>query len=141
MDNLNNLCQNFTDISICAMAYSNLYNFKLIVLGIMALFSIYFLLYTKNMVVNTTFDYYKQGALKYPSMLFLGFLPLFSLLLRHSIDFETFLIGIIGSYLVMMILGIAGILLFGWKTSVEMVYGAEATSLTEKWKYRRGRND
>lgn len=140
MDNLNNLCDNFTELAVCAMSYNNLYNLKLIVICVMALFSIYFLIYTKNMNVQTTYDYYKRGVLKYLSTVYLSFSLFTVLLLRHSVDFETFIMLIIGSYLVIVILGLVGGLMFGWQSSVEMINGQEATSLTEKWKYRKSKN-
>lgn len=141
MVELNNICDGFSSLAVCAISLNNLYQLKIIMLSIIAIFSIYFIYQSKTMIVNNTFDFYKRICIRYPSMVFLTFAPFWVLLLRPTISFDLFITLIIGLYMTALALAIGGFILFGVKSGNDLVAGEDTMTVGERFKYRGNRSD
>jgi len=133
------LCSTYTNLAECALTLQNTYNLKLIVLMMFTIISIAMIIYSKKILVFTSYDVYKKLLLISLGSIYLGALPIMTLTLKHSVDFEIFVLALTSIYFIALTVILGGSLLFGTKFFFNL-FGFEAFDVKEVWKYKNGRD-
>jgi len=129
------LCNTYTNLTECALTLQNTYNLKLIILVMFIFISIAMIHYAKEINIKTSIDIYKKLLMTALGYLYLGSLPLMSLTLRHTVNFEIFVIALVSIYFVGLTVVLGGALLYGTQFFFNL-FGLEAFDVKEMNKYK-----
>ena len=139
------VCDTLTDVE-CVIEQNNLITYKIAVLVILLLYSIWSLYkhdkdnFMKLKINKSYYDYYKELFSWLSSKLYLFSLPFLLILLRTTIDFELFITLVASIYAIFFIIFLGLILLFTEKFAVSIFTKSGLDNVRESFKYGKEKN-
>lgn len=131
------LCTEFINQTECILELTNIYNIKLISLFLILVIAIY-LWYVSRFIdkEESFYHYFLYLITAYMPIIYVALSPFYALILKHSVSFDTFVLILVGIYLVAFTLGFGLVAFFAKKKIYNLISKENLDSLRERRKYQ-----
>lgn len=133
------LCGSYVSTLECVIDYNNTLEYKLIILGLLLLYSFFALYLNRSYKYEgDMFQFFRVLLYRTSAYMYLTFLPFLLILIRPTVTFETFLLLIAVFYIIVFVLGLSLGLLFSWNKIKGLYSKQNRDALRQNYKYRNG---